>query len=233
MLNVGGQARGVHHSNQTLSENAKYLDPHFGLAPLKSNPGKPSKMIIAEEDVPSNFTHLGQYAFTLRNRILEKKKNQKKDKEKQAHCNDAAEVFNDPVVYFTIANTTNLQPCALIDCIRTEWEMHGGGKLQVKDLQSHDSKVMFALSYVYKDTHIHIIKKTLEDIVHKSAELLLFQMMAPDKEYNEPNLPQISIRPQVPHLKVVDTSGYDKLPYNVRKNRKAFHIKARPEDKRS
>jgi hypothetical protein len=58
-----------------LVQNLKYLDPHIDLIPLKSNPGKPSKIIFAEEDVPSNFTHLGQYAFTSGNRILEKKKN--------------------------------------------------------------------------------------------------------------------------------------------------------------
>ncbi len=86
--------------------------------------------------------------------------------------------------------------------------MYGGGKLQVKDLQSHDSKVMFALYYVYKGTPFHIIKKTLKDILREAEELLLFQTMTPDKEYNEPNFPQISIRPQVPH-----TSGYNKLPY--------------------
>ncbi len=64
----------------------------------------------------------------------------------------------------------------------------------------------------------YIIKKTLKDILRKAAELLLFQMMAPDEEYNEPNLPQISIRPQVPRLKGVNTLGYDKLPYHVREN---------------
>ncbi len=105
---------------KVLVQNAKYLDPHFGLAPLKSNPSKLSKIIMAEEDVPSNFTHLGQYAFTSGNRIFEKKKNWKKDKEKQAHHDNAAEDFNDPIVYFTIAIVTNLQPCTLIDSIRTE-----------------------------------------------------------------------------------------------------------------
>ncbi len=93
-----------------LVQHAKHLDPHFGLAPLKSNPDKPSKIIMAEEDVPSNFTHLGQYAFTSGNRIFKKKKNWKKDKEKQAHRDDTTEDFNDPVVYFTIAIATNLQP---------------------------------------------------------------------------------------------------------------------------
>jgi hypothetical protein len=65
---------------------------------------------MAEEDVPSNFNHLGQYAFTSGNRIFEKKKNWKKDKEEQAHCDNTTEDFNDPTVYFTIAIATNLQP---------------------------------------------------------------------------------------------------------------------------
>jgi hypothetical protein len=91
---------------------------------------------------------------------------------------------------------------------------------------------MFVLYYVYKDTPFHIIKKTLEDILRKAAELLLFQTMAPDEEYNESNLPQISIHPQVPRLKGVDTLGYNKLPYHVRENCKALHIKVRPEDKK-
>ncbi len=62
-------------------QNAKYIESHFGLAPLKSNPSKPSKIIMAEADVPYNFTHIGQYAFTSGNRIFEKKKNWKKDKD--------------------------------------------------------------------------------------------------------------------------------------------------------
>jgi hypothetical protein len=59
-------------------------------------------------------------SFTFGNRIFEKKKNLKKDKVKQAHCNNAAEDFNDPVEYFTIAIATNLQPRALIVGIRIE-----------------------------------------------------------------------------------------------------------------
>jgi hypothetical protein len=68
-----------------LLKNAKYLDPQFGLPPLKSIPRKQSKIIFSEDDIPSNFTHLGQYAFTSGNRIFEKKKNWKDNKGKQPH----------------------------------------------------------------------------------------------------------------------------------------------------
>ncbi len=40
-----------------LLQNAKILDQNFGLTPLKNLLGKQTKIIIAEEDIPSNFTH--------------------------------------------------------------------------------------------------------------------------------------------------------------------------------
>jgi hypothetical protein len=113
-----------------------------------------------------------------------------------------------------------------------EWEMHGGGKLQVKDLQSHDSKVVFALYYVYTGTPFHLIKKTLKAILREATDMLLLQEMAPDEEYNQPNLLQISIHPQVPRLKGANTSSYDKPPYHIRENRKALHIESKPADKK-
>ena len=51
-----------------------------------------------------------------------------------------------------------------------------------------------------------------------------------DEEYKAPPIPGISIRLQVPRLKGMDTSSYDKLPYHVRENRKALHIETDPED---
>jgi hypothetical protein len=41
---------------------------------------------------------------------------------------------------------------------------------------------------------------------------------------------EISNRAQVLRLKGVDTKDFDKLPWHVKKNRKAFHIEAKPED---
>jgi hypothetical protein len=214
-----------------LLKNAKFLDPNFGLAPLKNLPGKQTKIIVAEDDVPTNFTHLGQYAFTSGNRIFEKKKDWRNGA-KQPHRDSEAEELKDPVVYFTIAIATDIPPRALIDGIRTEWETHGGGKLQVKDLQSHESKSMFALYFVYKDTPFHIIKKTLDDILTEAAWMMHHRKMLPDDDDFTPNIPQISIRSQVPRLKGVDTSSFDKLPYHVRENRKVLHIEAKPDDKK-
>ncbi len=57
-----------------LLTNGKILDPHFALAPLKPDTTtKKRKLISSEDDLPVNFTHLGQYAFTSGSRIFEKK----------------------------------------------------------------------------------------------------------------------------------------------------------------
>ncbi len=75
---------------------------------------------------------------------------------------DAAENKNTkeyPNVYFTFAFATYLNPRNLIDGIRNKWEMNGGGKLMVKDLQSHESKVAFVLYFVCTGTpHKYILR---------------------------------------------------------------------------
>ncbi len=69
------------------------------------------------DDVPSNFTHLGQYAFASENQIFEKKKNWK-EKDKQPHWDNGSEELKDPVMYFTIAIATDLQPGYMINSIK-------------------------------------------------------------------------------------------------------------------
>ncbi len=47
-----------------LLRNGQYLDSNFGLSPLKNVNGTKAKIILKEDDVPTNFTHLGQYMGT-------------------------------------------------------------------------------------------------------------------------------------------------------------------------
>jgi hypothetical protein len=61
-----------------LLTNGQILDPKFALAPLKHDEATTKlKLVIFIDDVPVNFTHLGQYAFTSGNRIFEKQKDWK------------------------------------------------------------------------------------------------------------------------------------------------------------
>jgi hypothetical protein len=217
-----------------LLTNGKILDSHFALAPLKPDtPTKKTKLISTEDDVPINFTHLGQYAFTSGNRIFEKKKDWKQDNntKKDHQDNKSREsAFKDPVVYFTFVIATDIEPRALVHGIKTEWEANGGGKLAINDLQSQESKVVLALYYVFTGTPYNIILTTIGSILEEATSIKEHERMSleDDNEYNAPPIPGISIRSQVPRLKELDVSSFDKLPYRVRENRKVMHIETTP-----
>jgi len=140
--------------------------------------------------------------------------------------------LKDPVVYFTFAIATDVLPQNLINGIETEWETHGGGKLQVKDLQTQESKVVLALYYIYTSTPYNIILKTIQMILRDASSTREHERMTleGDDSYNPLPVPNVSIRAQVPRLKGVDSSSFDKLPYHVRENRKVLHIKTDPND---
>ncbi len=89
-----------------------------------------------------------------------------------------------------------------------------------------------ALYFVYTGTPYHIILKTLKMILRDATSIKEHERMAlkGEFEYNPPPIPDISICLQVPRLKEMDTSSFDKLPYHVRENRKALHIETDPKD---
>ena len=74
-----------------------------------------------------------------------------------------------------------------------------------------------ALYFIYTGTPYHIILKTLNSILRDATIIKEHERMEleDDKEYKAPPIPGILIRLQVPCLKGMDTSSYDKLPYHV------------------
>ena len=76
-----------------------------------------------------------------------------------------------------------------------EWEASGGGKLQVKDKQSHESKVVMALYFVYTGTPHRIILKTLNLILRDATSIKEHERMElkDDEEYKAPPIPGILI----------------------------------------
>jgi hypothetical protein len=145
-------------------KNGKHLDPKFGLTPLKTVEGIKPNIILKEDNVPLNFTHLGLYMGTLGRQIFEPKKKWKDNNKGRPHRDDKEEDYAKPkeaVIYFTFAFAMDLDPRTLIDGIWNEWETHRGGKLMVKDLQLHESRVAFVLYFVYTGTPHKYIMQTL------------------------------------------------------------------------
>jgi hypothetical protein len=112
--------------------------------------------------------------------------------------------------------------------------MHGRGKLMVKDLQSHESRLVFVLYFVCTGTPHKYILRTLCSILQEASELFLEGTMTTEVDGEEHPIPIISeilIRAQVLHLKGVDTKDFDKLPWHVKEyNRKTLHVEAKSVD---
>ena len=165
------------------------------------------------------------------------RKKWKENNKAKPHRDDAAAENKNtkeyPIVYFTFAIATDLNPRNLIDGIRNKWEMHAGGKLMVKDLQSLESKVAFVLYFVCTGTPHRCILRTLRCILQEAAELRLEGTVIAEVNGDEHPItiiPEISIRAQVLRLKGVDAKDFDKLPWHIKENRKALHVEAKPED---
>jgi hypothetical protein len=140
---------------QDLLKNRQLVDPNFSLSPIKAN-GR-TKLINNPAMVPTNMTLLGAYINVSRSfcnpfekqKVLTKGPGLRKKKEE----------FNNPIVYFSLAVAMDESPKELISRIQLEWSKKGGIKLEVKGLQSLESKVILMLFNVYTLTP----KKTLLD----------------------------------------------------------------------
>ena len=77
--------------------------------------------------------------------------------------------------------------------------------------------MVMVLYFVYTGTPYHIILKTLNSILRDATSIKEHDRMEleDDEEYKAPPIPGISLGLQVPRLKGIDTSSYDKLPYHV------------------
>ena len=104
----------------------------------------------------------------------------------------------------------------------------------VKDLQSHESQLVFVVYFVCTGTPHKYILRTLFSTLQEAAELCLEGTMTVEVDGEEHPITVISeilIRAQVLHLKGVDTKDFDKLPWHVNENsRKTLHVEAKSVD---
>ena len=121
--------------------NAQMVDPKFVINPIK--PSSKEKNINNKSDISPNMTKLGTHIKISGNgNAFNKKKiwnNQTSDRKSRKA---QKEEFRDPVVYFSMVISTEVDPLELIDRVTHEWSRLNGTRLQVKDLQSISSETV-------------------------------------------------------------------------------------------
>jgi hypothetical protein len=118
--------------------NAQMVDPKFVINPIK--PLSKEKNISNKSEISPNMTKLGIHIKISGNgNAFNKKKvwnNQTSDCKSRKTQKDE---FRDPVIYFSMVISTEVEPLELIDRVTHEWSRLNGTRLQVKDLQSISS----------------------------------------------------------------------------------------------
>ncbi len=143
--------------------------------------------------------------------------------------NKNKEEYKNPVVWFTLAIATDIEPKDLVSRIVHKWHRIGGVRLTIKDLQSFESKTILSCFNVFTQTNKTILLAELEDILTQAQaraqeiDPTKFWWSSDDTSKNS-SLPPIKLRLQNPKLPGQDTSHYNKLSWRVQANRKVLHI---------
>jgi hypothetical protein len=137
--------------------------------------------------------------------------------------------YKNPVVWFTMAIATDVEPEEVVSRVVHEWHRIGGVQLRVKDLQTFKSKTILACFSVFTQTNKSTLLAELGEILTQAQERA--QEINPTdfwwggKETHEnSSLTPIELRLQNPKLPGQDTSHYSKLPWKVQANRKVLHV---------
>jgi hypothetical protein len=126
--------------------NAQMVDPKFIINPVI--PHSKEKNISSKGEISSNMTKLGIHIKISGNGNVFNKWKVWTDKGdgggngQQTHKQNKKEEFQDPTVYFLMIISYEVEPKEIIECISHERAQMNGVCLQVKELQSIDSKTV-------------------------------------------------------------------------------------------
>jgi hypothetical protein len=129
----------------TFITNAQKVDSKFVINPL--DPNSKEKNISSKGEISPNMTKLGIHIKISGNgNVFNRKKvwgNQVNDCK---NCKSKKEEFRDPFVCFSMVISSVVPPLEIIDRVTHKWVHLNGTRLQIKDLQSIDSKMVGSCS---------------------------------------------------------------------------------------
>ncbi len=191
---------------QNLLKNRQLVDPHFVFCPIKVNGG--DKKFHEQSEIPVNMTMLGAHF-----KILSGNGKNQFDKQKVwgKGANKNKDEYKNPVVWYTLAIATDVEPKDLVSRIVHEWHRIGGVRRRIKDLQSFESETLLSCFNVFTQTNKSVILAELEDILTQAQARA--QEINPtefwwsaDKTPKNSTLPPIELHLQNPKLPGQDTS---------------------------
>ena len=217
--------------------NAQMVDPKFVINPIK--PSSKEKNINNKSDISPNMTKLGTHIKISGNgNAFNKKKiwnNQTSDRKSRKA---QKEEFRDPVVYFSMVISTEVDPLELIDRVTHEWSRLNGTRLQVKDLQSISSETVVTFFKMSTATPKKVILAELTKIlleaqsrssndyttVGELSDLTTYDFTLDEGIEMGESLPPMNLRVQNALLRGQEVTAFNRLSHHAQQARKSWHL---------
>ena len=217
--------------------NAQMVDPKFVINPI--SPTSKEKNISNKGEISSNMTKLGTHIKISGNgSAFNKKKVWNNQSTEQKSRKTQKEEFRDPVVYFSMIISMEVEPSELINRLTHEWARLNGTRLQVKELQSISSETVvtfFKMStYTPKKVLLteltRILLETQKRVVEEFKDRQdLYDLNAYDFSFDEgikygETLPSMNLRVQNALLRGQEVTVFNKLSHHAQLARKSWHL---------
>jgi hypothetical protein len=211
--------------------NAQMVDSKFVINPL--DPNSKEKNISSEGKISPNMTKLGIHIKISGNgNVFNRKKvwgNQANDH--KSHKSKKEE-FRYPVVWFSMVISSMVPSQEIIDCVTHEWAHLNGTRLQIKDLQSIDSKM--AVTFFKASTIIpkEVLLAELTQILHEaqkctqqdSLDTTTFDFTLDDGIKIGESLPPMNLHIQVVMLKGLPVNTFNQLSHHAQQACRSWHL---------
>lgn len=149
----------------TLLKNIPKVDVWAYLDPVEEGDGE---KIWEASAVPFVHTDLGTHVLhTGGTKSFELKRSKKGRNQDDADLDD----FVKPEIYFTIAFSSDKDPCKILERIGREWAKVGRNKLWLKEISSFSTKTAFTLFHVRNNNSYDTIILELKRILEEEKEL--------------------------------------------------------------
>ena len=199
-----------------LLKEGQKVDPNLVIMPLKE--GKASPVITTSNKFPLNQTDLGCNVNVDAKAVFEKRRPLGKDSDLPE------EDRPDPEIWFSCVIFSDEPPEEILERICHEWKKCGGNRLGIKELKTHHPEGSIMLYHMYNQGNEESIVAEGKKILEKAREATENDAMEEDFRWSSVAIPEFTLALRVPNISGQDTSKMNKMTWQMKIMRKAFHM---------
>jgi hypothetical protein len=211
--------------------NAQMVDPKFVINPINEN--SKEKNISSKVEISPKMTKLGLhikisgYGNVFHRKIVWGNQ----DNERKGHKTEKDE-YRNLTVYFSMVISSKVKPQEIIERVTHKWACLNGTCLQVKDLQSTESKTVVTFFKVSTLTPRDVLLAKLKKILLEAQNQALNNCQDPstfDFTLDEgikhgAALPPMNLPIQVALLKGAHVTAFNRIGHHAQHVRKSWHL---------